>query len=149
MELLSTITHIGTLIAALGVLATVWGILMSVRESRKALVVNVFSTFNTRYADIMKSLPEELQGRLFSASKDEVVGKEIKVDAVLSQYLELCSEEYYLHDNGLLPESIWVIWSKEIGQCLSSEVFREYWKRNKKSFKSQPTFSSFIDSLLS
>lgn len=133
------------MIAALGVLATVWGIRASVRETRKALAVGVFTKFTTRYSEIMNDLPDQLHGKLFNVTKEKVVGQETKVHKVLAQYLDLCAEELYLHDHDLLPNGVWEIWAAEMTQCLRSEVAREYWVRNRSAFASNDRFSKFVD----
>jgi hypothetical protein len=148
MEIINEIAQIGTLIAALGVLATVWGIRASVHETRKALAVGVFTTFTNRYSEIMNGLPDELHGKLFNVTKEKVVGQETTVHKVLAQYLDLCAEELYLHDHDLLPRGVWEIWVAEMIECLRSDVVREYWAQNSTAFASNRRFATFVDGCL-
>lgn len=148
MDLISDITQIGTLIAALGVLATVWGIRASMREARKALAIGVFTTYTNRYAEIMKELPDELRGKLFDVTIERIKGNDASVDRALALYFDLCAEELYLHEHRMLPEHVWPIWAKQMTDCLRSDVAREYWLHNQAAFASNEAFVTFVNDRL-
>lgn len=50
------------------------------------------------------------------------------------KYLNLCSEELHLFENGLLPKATWAIWETEIVATLRSAPFRDAWKESHPSF---------------
>ncbi|MBU3742264.1 MAG: hypothetical protein FGM24_08265 [Candidatus Kapabacteria bacterium] len=129
----------------LGTIVSIISVFVSVKQTSKAMAADVFTTYTDRYANIMKELPSELRGKLFNATKDEIAGYKQPVNIALAQYLDLCSEEYYLATHRMLPKSIWSSWSAEMRQCLASEAVREYWLENRKSYDSNPGFQNFVD----
>jgi hypothetical protein len=129
----------------IGTILSIITVYFQVRQSSKAMAAHVYTTYTTRYAEIMKHLPPELRGRLFNAKADETEKYKQDVDIALAQYLDLCCEEFYLSEHRMLPKRIWTIWSAEMQQCLASEVVRTFWHENRKSYDSNPGFQDFVD----
>jgi hypothetical protein len=70
------------------------------------------------------------------------------------QYLNISSEEFFLHQNGFITDEIWEIWENSIKQTLEiSKKFNDFWwkkgRRNYLDKSGQETaFVRFIDNFM-
>ena len=91
--------------------AAVWH---AARTFRRSAELQAFLTLTDRYEAIMSGIPA--RARVADDWTDDV-------DADLSlrlRYLNLCSEELYLRDCGLLSNVVWDIWEADMRSTLAS-----------------------------
>ena len=79
-------------------------------EERKFLF---FSEYTRRYHDIML----------------HILSKDGNKDAYLHLYFDLCSEEYYLHEQGCLPEDVWNMWCDGMRHFMKVFDHQEVWNK--------------------
>jgi hypothetical protein len=102
--------------------------LKSVRDPRTALAsagtaqlrITIFLEYTKRYARIMQHMPFEAREpgghyRMASQSKDE---RRLILEA-FREYLNMCSEEWWLHDQGRIDQATWIIWKRGMQGGLS------------------------------
>lgn len=106
----------------------------------------LFLALTARYRDVMKQFPEEVDGRQEAFSKPPP--RTAKLTAAVVEYLNLCSEEFYLHDRHFLAHDIWSIWKEEMCQTLASELVRREWPVIRPAFDSYGDFRDFVDSCM-
>ena len=61
-------------------------------------------------------------------------------------YLNLCSEELYLRDRGLLSKVVWDIWEAEMRSTLASAPYVRAWPSLAAQLGSYPAFVAFVES---
>jgi hypothetical protein len=50
---------------------------------------------------------------------------ELKKNMII--YFNLCQEEFYLNENGLIDKNLWTIWQQGIKNYMSKAAFRNSW----------------------
>ena len=61
------------------------------------------------------------------------------------RYLNLCSEEGYLHDRRDLAKDIWNIRRYELSSSLASPLIRQEWAEVRSNYDSFPECEQFVD----
>ena len=123
------IIELGMLFAAL--LTIVFTQLNAKRQNKRLLEQNelmlkqsrmsLFAEYTRRYQDIIIRMPESVYLGHFDTKNTEVVG-------FMRLYFDLCSEEYWLNEEKMLPERTWDIWVEGMHTTLKQKSFREAWK---------------------
>lgn len=102
VELLISIISAAAAIAAVGV--SIWysrRILAPARNLATAQAkANFFVIYTGRYMELVKQKPN------FASCNDS------ERTAFMRQYFNLCSEEFYLHNHGMIDENVWQMWVK-------------------------------------
>ena len=139
----NTFVGIGSLLATI-IAAT--SVIIGIRVYKRQMNAQVFIEYTKRYEEVLSSFPKEAQEvRLDLTGDPPETSKEI-TQAVL-RYLNLCSEEYYLCDEGYLSKKIWRIWEAELKRTIQSPLLKREWIDLKKEFESYPEFSDYINSI--
>ena len=139
----NTYVGIGTLIAT--VIAAV-GLIAGIRVYRRQMNAQVFIEYTKRYENVLSSFPQEAQKvRLDLTGKPPDPSKEITKSVL--RYLNLCSEEFYLWNQGYLSKKIWQIWEAELKRTLQSPLLKREWDELKKEFEAYPEFSDYVDQI--
>lgn len=60
-------------------------------------------------------------------------------------YLNLCSEEHYMHTNGMLSKRVWKLWETEIKRKLSTPLVAREWPELRCEFDSFRAFQDFVE----
>jgi hypothetical protein len=140
MALLNTILQFATLGSIVLVFVSfLWGI----RSYNKQMNAQVFLQYTQRYEEIMKSFPKN--GWAARINSDEALPEpsdEISLCAL--RYLNLCSEEYYLRQDGYLSKKVWGMWEKEMIRTLQTPLFRREWMKLRDEFDAYPEFQAFV-----
>ena len=89
---------------------------LMLKQSRFAL----FAEYTRRYQDIILRMPETICSGVFERADMEAV-KYMKL------YFDLCSEEYWLHQEELIPEKTWKIWLEGMQASLNQKPFKDAW----------------------
>jgi hypothetical protein len=106
-----TADHIVALTAVATVVLTGVGVVLALRGVRHQLWLQMFSEYTRRYAQIVEGLPSESRrpgGNFDLEGLDEAARG--GVENAVRAYLNLCSEEYYLHKRGHVDDETWRIW---------------------------------------
>ena len=139
-SLYNTIAIIVAIVSLVGTSA--FSIITLVRESeenRKLHKLTIFSEYTKRYNDIMYEMPEEV------FSNDVKLTLETHKYARL--YFNLCSEEFYLKEHGLVNSEIWDNWADGMATRMKSPTLQKEWEymREEEYFDN---FRNFMDELI-
>jgi hypothetical protein len=136
MDWTGEITLLCTVVSAGAAVIAVW---FASRTFRRSAELQAFLEFTKRYETIMDSLPSR-------ARTDTRWSPEVDPDlAIRLRYLNLCSEEFYLMQRGLLSKTVWSIWETEMRATLGSDPYLDGWRTLARQFDSYPEFSGFVD----
>ena len=134
---------ISTVIAILSLMGTSVFAIITLRseadENRKLHKLTIFSEYTKRYNDIMLHMPEEI------FAQETKLTKETHKYARL--YFNLCSEEFYLKEHGLIDAEIWNNWNDGIITRMKSPVVQAEWN----SFREEEydkKFRKYIDNII-
>lgn len=90
--------------------------------------LQVFLEYTRRFEVMSSELP------MFLRMNDPTVGIKSSniapefVDSFMLRYLNISSEEWYLHEKGLITDEIWGMWKHAIEQTLKGNMlFGEFW----------------------
>ncbi len=135
-------------------LVTIIGLIFSIANNRKQvkafneqLKLNFFSTFTTRYQEIILNLPEEINDPNFDFNKLPDEKKSITL-RYMRAYFNLCSEEFDLWNAGKIEERIWENWKEGIEFSFSKVAFRNAWALIKFDTFYYSDFTSWVNKLL-
>ena len=106
-----------------GVIVALASVVVALRGVRDQLWLQTFSEYTRRYGEIVTDLPSEARrpgGTYLFDEQDE--SEQGRVLNTARAYLNLCSEEYYLHSRGRIDDETWTIWRDGM-----IEVFRAPW----------------------
>ncbi|MDZ4850382.1 MAG: hypothetical protein SGI77_13940 [Pirellulaceae bacterium] len=140
-DILSTGAQIAT---AASVLIAAASILLAKEMFRKQMNADLFTTFTTRYENIVGAFPPELRFSRFDRPNEAIPLTEDVLLGIL-RYLNLCSEEFYLWKAGLLDKKIWCIWEDELIKTLRSRTVVAAWHELSPEFSSYPEFVRFVE----
>ncbi len=95
----------------------------------------------------MDSFPGDARFYRLNSDKDlPQESTELKI-AVL-KYINLCSEEYYLRETGLLSKKVWNMWKDELERTLQSNLVKREWLKVKIEFESYPKFQNYVERVI-
>lgn len=139
---LSQVVQIATLLSILvGAVGVFWGI----HIYRRQMNAQLFLAYTQRYAEVMRGFSEDSRDHRIAA--DGVPPAESpELTASVLEYLNLCSEEFYLWKRGYLSADIWRIWEGELVRTLQSPLYRREWMKLRPEFGSYSEFASFVAS---
>lgn len=95
------------------------------KYTKKQWNFNAFTHYTKRFEDIMASFPENAYVLRFELDKVVTDQEEVRISVL--KYLNMTSEEYYLHKEGYLDDKVWEIWLPEIRRTLRSPLFVSEW----------------------
>ena len=128
------------------VLLAAIGLWHGIRTYKNQTNLQVFTEYAKRYDDILQSFPKEaLSTRLDLLGTPPDPSEELSL-AVL-RYLNLCSEEYYLYDKGILSKKVWDIWEAELKRTLTSALLRREWAKLEVEFETYSEFKKYVNEI--
>ena len=89
-----------------------------------------FAEYTRRYQDIILHMPDN--------DKDPRWLKYVQL------YFDLCSEEYHLHEEGVINNRVWKLWVEGMQDTMKREVFRNAWKGELGQYYSDNKFVNFM-----
>jgi hypothetical protein len=113
------------------------------RETRIAdhqLFISVARDVHERYSrlyPVLASLPKQHITQLTDEQQQAI-----------SQYVNLCAEEYLWKQKGIVQREIWEVWEQAIRAKFSHPVIRAAWKQNYRNDKYYKGFVEFIDEMV-
>jgi len=116
--------YISLVIAILSLLITtiisIYQIHKTSREAMRLNRISIFAEYTKRYQDIILNMPPDL------ISIDEK--EETETTKYLRLYFDLCSEEYHLYTENLVPEEIWGNWCDGMKGRMKRPIFLSGWQ---------------------
>ena len=139
--MLETAVGVVTIIAV-GIAA--YGLFYNVKATKQQANTQLFLDYTARYERIMESFPAEaLSARL--DLDGELPPESPELSRSILRYLNMSSEELYLHERGYLDSDIWTIWERELNRTLQSPLLRREWASLRPEFESYPKFRDYVD----
>ena len=136
-------TQIATI---LGVLIAGLGVYFGIDTYNRQMNAQMFLAYTERYTKVAQRLPRDSESRdAASASGSEDPTRARELTTAVMDYLNLCSEEFYLQKDGFLSKRIWKIWEAELIRTLRKPLFLREWKRLKAEFVSYPDFVKYVE----
>lgn len=131
------------------VIVSALAIAMGLKSVRDQLRITVFLEYTERYSKIMRDMPYEARDpdgdyKLASQTKDE----RHRVLAIFREYLNLCSEEKWLHDHRRIDHPTWSIWEYGMRDVARFPSFRDAWGILSPEYKAYRDFRDFVQELL-
>jgi hypothetical protein len=141
-----------TLIVALasvaGVIVALVAIVVTVRGLRDQLWLQTFSEYTRRYGEIVRELPSEARHPGAQFIFDNLpVDEQGRVLNIARAYLNLCSEEYFLHSRGRIDNETWSIWRAGMVEVLRAPWIQTTWTMLKPEYRFLE-FCSFLDACI-
>ena len=134
-------TIFGVFVAIVGVSIAVWTFKQEIKKQtheskrqREILQLTFFAEYTKRYQEILLHLPENLT--------DDIVLTDAE-KKYLRAYFDLCSEEYFLHENKHIDEKAWKTWKDGMKIVFDNMAIANYWK-TKTKFSSE-IFCNFVE----
>ena len=139
-----TVDFVRLLVEIFGFSAVVWGLLLNVRSIQTTVALE----FMKRFEGLEREFPELIDRSKWDAGKLATPEQKERFLRFFKLYLNLCSEEYSLHENGRISRDIWRVWKSEIVSNLSTPAAKLAWTDLRSAFASHPTFSRFVDKII-
>ena len=124
VQILSVLIYAATLIATIAI---------SMRQNKNANEIALtqsrnefYAEYTRRYQDIILAMPDQV---FEGTAKAE--GATLKY---MQLYFDLCSEEYHLHQNGLVPDNVWDNWKEGMEITTHVELYKKAWDKLKGSY---------------
>ena len=121
-------TYVELIIALIALIVSIVSIVYTIRSEHKHNQLSFFTEYTRRYQEIML--------HIYSV-------KENDKSPYIRLYFDLCSEEFYLHNNGHLPDDIWNMWMEGMRLIVNNQDFITEWKRASQSY--DDVFCIFFD----
>ena len=99
--------------------------------------LSFFAEYTKRYQEIMLNLPEGINTNSVAYNDSSE-----RVRRYLRAYIDLCSEEFYLHQNRKIHHKVWENWEQGIKASFQLNLFNEAWEHFDKT--SYPEFYIWI-----
>lgn len=130
---------LGAVLVAL--LTLIWQVYMSNEQS----MISTFLVYTQRYQSIKLHLP------LFVDSEGFELEENNEKDEVLKwfgAYYDMCSEEFFLNESGLVSRKVWSLWHQGITRTVTKPTFKVAWNKLEKNYDA-PEFKNFINKIQS
>lgn len=126
------------IIQAVIMLTGIVALCLTIYQFAHQLQLSLFEKYTARYQHIMEIMPEYiLNGSPLPEENDENAIRAIRL------YIDLCSEEFYLHQNKYLDETVWKEWKGGMKHMFSyPSVQSVFVDKYQKTYKE---FAAFVD----
>lgn len=112
---------------------------------RDQLRVTIFLEYTERYSKIMQNMPyaarEPGSGYQLASQPEE---ESRRVLTIFREYLNLCSEEKWLHDKNRIDGPTWKIWEQGMQDVARFPPFREAWSLLESEYIGYHDFQVFV-----
>lgn len=139
-------TDVGVIAALATAGVTAAGLLMTMRGISDQLWLHTFAEYTRRYADVVRDLPSEGR-RPGSAFDIEQLAPDERgrVLNAARAYLNLTSEEFFLHSRGRIDDETWSIWRTGIEETVRLPWLRTAWGELEAEYTYVPEFTRFME----
>lgn len=135
------------LVNAAGVLVAVVGLLflwVQIRQVKNQLILQNYSEYTRRYAEIVHRLPEVINSEEFELGAWRTDNDFMRN---MRAFFDLCFEEWDLHNRELIPTASWNIWRGGIQTAMRRAAFQQAWEIVRDTSGFGDEFNNWMDSL--
>ena len=132
-------------ITVAAVVVSAIAIVAGLKSVRDQLRVTIFLEYTKRYSKIMQHMPFEARepgGRYELTSQSEEERQRIL--SVFREYLNMCSEEKWLHDHRRIDNATWGIWERGMQDTASFPSFGDAWEALCPEYDAYTHFQNFV-----
>jgi hypothetical protein len=117
-------SEVGNLIATGAALVAIAALIYQSISTRKQIKLQNFIEYTKRYQEIVLNFPEGINRKDFVISKlpDD---QQCRTMRYMRAYVDLCFEEYTLHERGFIDNDLWSIWEGGMKTAFSKPAFQE------------------------
>ena len=134
------ISGIGTL------LITGVAILVTLKGVRDELWLQTFAEYTKRYIDCVRELPAEARDPVSDFKLNDLdTAERHRVLNAARMYINMCSEEHYLHDKRKIDHETWNIWVLGMRDAFRLPWFRAVWSEIRHEYAIYQGFCAFFD----
>lgn len=113
---------------------------------RKQMNSQMFLAYTERFEKVMDSFPDDFRSTRLNSDFREIEPRDSEhVRACMLKYLNLCSEELHLKEQGILAPEVWSIWQTELTRMLTTTLFKTAWPALKEEYKSHESFCDYVE----
>jgi hypothetical protein len=136
------VANLGTVVVA------VVTVFLGLKGVRDQLRTATFLAYTKRYGKIMRRLPFDARrpGSKFHLHELSEPERE-NVLAAYQDYINLCSEEWWLAGLGRVDKRTWNVWKGSISQVMRHPCFDEIWGELEHEYAAFPEFVAFMNGL--
>lgn len=88
------------------------------KRAKKQYEFQFFAEYTKRYQDLILQMPKDID-------TSSIYNKDI--DVYMRLYFDLCSEEYYLHSEGVIDNKVWELWVDGISTAMNKQKYKTAW----------------------
>lgn len=118
--------NIEVLIQSGMLLVAVVTIIYTQYKDRQQNKIMMFSEYTRRYQEILIHMPESLFSDTGKLDEKAIIHMRL--------YFGLCSEEYYLWKNDMIPGHIWQMWKDGMQITTDREIYKIAWEKLKYNY---------------
>ena len=110
--------------------------------------LTVFLEYTRRFDQIAQDFPSgsrQAPTQFDRYHQEQKYKNSEQVQHAIVRYFNLCSEEFYLRDEGLIVDKVWQLWRAHMTIVMRSRVFSLLWSEMRLGFDLQPDFQQFVD----
>lgn len=96
-----------------------------------------FAEYTKRYQDLMLSMPK--------LDTSSIGNKDF--DTYMRLYFDLCSEEYYLHSQGVIDDFVWGLWTEGIKTAMNKKKYQTAWI-SLGGYYDDPSFKKYMSDII-
>jgi hypothetical protein len=127
----------------IGVMGTFLTLVYTIKNVRRQINAEILMKYTERYEHILEKFPEDaLFGRF---DLQALPPQSLQLTLCLLQYLNLCSEEYYLWKHGYLAKTVWAVWEGDLKRMIASPLLQREWPRLRAEYLSHPDFMEYVE----
>jgi hypothetical protein len=138
-EIIGLVGGITGLVGGLTALITVFWIRQQTRTADHQLFLSVARDVHEQYYELypkLASLPDNVE-QLNNGQRQAI-----------SQYANLCAEEYLWNQKGIIQPEVWEVWEEAIKDKFAHTVIGIVWKQDLRKDKYYKGFAEFIDGIV-
>jgi hypothetical protein len=113
----------------------------------KQMRVSLFADYTKRYQEIMLNFPLNINEDDFDIKQlgEKHPKRYDKTMRYMRVYFDLCSEEFFLNEEGYLDEKVWIEWRSGIELTFKLSAFKSAWKIATANSQFYDDFAKWID----
>lgn len=141
-----SITEFVQSLSLLSIPVGIIGAYIAYQRYKDNLNANLLIHYSERYERILDEFPNEALKLRFDLESDPPPESD-QLSLCILKYLNMCSEEFYLMEQGYIDKQAWDIWNDEIQRTLRSKLLRREWNKLKSEFESYPKFKKYVEDI--
>ena len=147
MTFVATVS-IGDLLTLITIILVAITGFIQIRQIYRQSRLTSFSDYTKRYQEILLNLPSNYFSDLFG-SEIITMEEQERIRRYIRIYFDLCSEEFFLHEQRYLPRRVWQEWEQGIISNFRLSHVALEWKRSSESTDLYNDFKKYIEAVIS